>query len=282
MRLYEWTRIGIRIYTKVSRSFVFGFALLSVLAISVAARATEFTSTDFQALDPVIFPAGYSTSSSYALWSTISQIAIGTSTSDMFEVRSGFLYFPAPAAAPSPTPAAASAPIASGNITGSIVVTFLRTFLPPVVTPIVVRPCTPITDLNCDGRVGLTDLSIFLYLSEKPALAIADFNSDGKVGVGDISVMFFDWTERLFTVTGGRGESPVLITQAERPVPLSFFDLISQSGPAAVEEFSSRAETQEARAVGITDILDVWKRAFFQAVDIFIKGVNFLQSIFGL
>ena len=58
------------------------------------ASAQEFQSETFKALDPVIFPANYSTSSSFQLHSTISQVAIATSTATTFKVSSGFLYFP--------------------------------------------------------------------------------------------------------------------------------------------------------------------------------------------
>jgi hypothetical protein len=56
--------------------------------------AQEFSSTDFKSLDPVIVPAEYSTSAGFKLWSTISEMSIGTSTSLSFGVNSGSLYFP--------------------------------------------------------------------------------------------------------------------------------------------------------------------------------------------
>jgi hypothetical protein len=59
--------------------------------------AAEYSSASFKVLDPVLFPSGYSTSPGFSLTSTISQIAIGTSTAGSGlarEDRSGFLYFP--------------------------------------------------------------------------------------------------------------------------------------------------------------------------------------------
>src|SRR3989344_2823679 len=56
--------------------------------------ATEFTSTSFQVLDPVIQPGGYSTSDTYRLNGVMSQIAISTSTASSFKVNSGFLFYP--------------------------------------------------------------------------------------------------------------------------------------------------------------------------------------------
>jgi len=64
---------------------------------AATAYATDFTSTSFMIKDPVLYPAGYSTSSSYSLTSTIGQISIGTTTvgsGSVRELRSGFEYFP--------------------------------------------------------------------------------------------------------------------------------------------------------------------------------------------
>lgn len=49
------------------------------------------------------------------------------------------------------------------------------------------------SDLNCDGRVNLTDFSILLYYWNN-ASPVADINGDGKVGLIDFSIMMFDWT----------------------------------------------------------------------------------------
>ena len=68
--------------------------LVLLLSSSTRSHAQEFQSTNFRALDPVIFPAGYSTSSNFQLHSTISQVATATSSITSFKVSSGFLYFP--------------------------------------------------------------------------------------------------------------------------------------------------------------------------------------------
>ncbi|MEK7566846.1 MAG: hypothetical protein AAB527_01810, partial [Patescibacteria group bacterium] len=68
--------------------------ILGALAFAVFSYATEFTSTDFQVLDPVLEPAGYSTSNSYQLFGTLAQLAIGTSTITSFNLSGGFFFFP--------------------------------------------------------------------------------------------------------------------------------------------------------------------------------------------
>lgn len=75
----------------------FPFSLVLGLFLATTATATDFTSSSFMVKDPVLYPAGYSTSSSYSLTSTIGQIAIGTTTvgaGSVRELRSGFEYFP--------------------------------------------------------------------------------------------------------------------------------------------------------------------------------------------
>lgn len=72
----------------------FIFAILGVLAVAAFTDATEFTSTDFQVLDPVLEPAGYSTSDGFQLFGTLGQIAIATSSITSFNLAGGFLFFP--------------------------------------------------------------------------------------------------------------------------------------------------------------------------------------------
>ena len=76
-----------------------GYFLLFVVALcsSSTAFAIVFSSPSFEIFDPVLFPAGYATSSGYSLTSTVGQLAIGTSTAGAGtarENRSGFEYFP--------------------------------------------------------------------------------------------------------------------------------------------------------------------------------------------
>lgn len=51
-------------------------------------------------------------------------------------------------------------------------------------------------DLNCDGKVNLTDFSILLFYwkQRNPANARADINRDGRVDLRDLSIMLFNWT----------------------------------------------------------------------------------------
>lgn len=69
------------------------------------------------------------------------------------------------------------------------------------VLPVIPEGCVPITpvDLNCDGKVGIQDLSIFLYLSPQPSPNPADFNDDLKVDLRDMSTLFSAWTERVLS-----------------------------------------------------------------------------------
>ena len=52
------------------------------------------------------------------------------------------------------------------------------------------------SDLNCDGRVNLTDFSILLYFWQQtnPANVKVDINKSGKVDLTDFSILLFDWT----------------------------------------------------------------------------------------
>lgn len=51
-------------------------------------------------------------------------------------------------------------------------------------------------DINKDGRVNLTDLSILLFYWATPASGnpCADINKDGSVNLTDFSIMLFNWT----------------------------------------------------------------------------------------
>ncbi|MBI4136023.1 MAG: hypothetical protein HY481_00520 [Candidatus Vogelbacteria bacterium] len=65
-------------------------------------------------------------------------------------------------------------------------------FLTPLVRPAPTASKNP--DLNGDGRVNLTDLSILLYHYEKPnPPAQYDLNDDGLVNLTDLSILFYSW-----------------------------------------------------------------------------------------
>jgi hypothetical protein len=52
------------------------------------------------------------------------------------------------------------------------------------------------SDLNCDGRVNLTDFSILLYFWQQanPSNARVDINKSGTVDLTDFSILLYDWT----------------------------------------------------------------------------------------
>lgn len=105
------------------------------------------------------------------------------------------------AAAPPPPP-----PTPTG---GGITLPFVRPFVEILVPSPLPRPPLPlappfcpyrnIADLNCDGRVNLADLSIFLFLSGRALPNIADLNFDRFLNVKDLSYLFYNWTDRLLT-----------------------------------------------------------------------------------
>lgn len=72
---------------------IFFFSLFGVLL----AQATDYSSTNFIIRDPVISTGGVkATSTTFQVFSSLGQTAIGQSTSTDFTIRSGFLYYPEP------------------------------------------------------------------------------------------------------------------------------------------------------------------------------------------
>ncbi len=57
-------------------------------------------------------------------------------------------------------------------------------------------------DLDCDKKVGLKDLSIFLYFMSQTGPNPADINNDKTVNAIDLSFLFFAWTEKFLTFEG--------------------------------------------------------------------------------
>lgn len=51
-------------------------------------------------------------------------------------------------------------------------------------------------DLNCDGKVNLTDFSVLLFFwqQKNPSNARADINNDGVVDIVDFSILLYQWT----------------------------------------------------------------------------------------
>ena len=75
------------------RYFIYAI-IISVVTFTNFVYADEFTSSSFRVLDPMFFSAGFGTSTDYQLWSSVSQLGIGTSTATDFRAQGGFLFFP--------------------------------------------------------------------------------------------------------------------------------------------------------------------------------------------
>ncbi|MEK7146920.1 MAG: fibronectin type III domain-containing protein [Patescibacteria group bacterium] len=92
-------------------------------------------------------------------------------------------------------------------------------------------PCLPNTDLNCDGRINLSDFSIFLYLMPQQVPTPADFNDDKSVDVRDLSLLFFDWTDKVLAFAGGQSQSEEKeFKQQEKPKTTeNYFAVITES-----------------------------------------------------
>ncbi|MEM2947097.1 MAG: fibronectin type III domain-containing protein [Candidatus Bathyarchaeia archaeon] len=302
-------------------SFLFSFSWL---------EATDFTSSSFRVRDPVFHIASSTemSSPSFRLIGTVSQIAIGTSTSASFEVRGGFLYFPkatkpvvtatagdgkvslswtasqgflgwnvsgynvgraavsggpytftsslgnvlsttitgltngttyyfvvraedafqnsiATSSEVSATPVAVPPAPSPGG--GGIIESLLRIFgievpIPPEFVTLPPQPCLPATDLNCDGKIDLQDLSIFLFLTQRPMPNAADFNKDAEVDVKDLSVLLTDWTERLVTFAPENGVVPVEPRRFEKPPEKGFAALVPIIPPKELPPERSKPE----------------------------------------
>ncbi|PJE64278.1 MAG: hypothetical protein COU90_03615 [Candidatus Ryanbacteria bacterium CG10_big_fil_rev_8_21_14_0_10_43_42] len=180
------------------------FILLLLLPFGVF--ATEYTSTNFQVLDPVLnTEAGRETSSNFILLESVGQNAIGTSSAASFILKSGFLYFPAPSSSSPSTDTSSPAPVDVSNVP-IYILPFIRPLVPHIspeeIEEIVEQlPCANGSipeDLNCDGNVDLVDVSIFLYLAGDDQKYRtdnhADFNHDGAVTFADLSILFSQWT----------------------------------------------------------------------------------------
>lgn len=91
MRSFLQNNLKRHILKKVS---LFLFILFSIFFVYDNVFAYEFTSSSYKVIDPVIAPAGFSTSSNFQLLGTISETAVGTSSSVSYKGSSGFLNFP--------------------------------------------------------------------------------------------------------------------------------------------------------------------------------------------
>src|SRR3989344_5581355 len=74
--------------------YFFYFLLFILYFLTPSVYAEEFTSSSYKILDPVIQPGGFSSSSSFQLWTTLGEVALGTSTASSFQINPGFLRYP--------------------------------------------------------------------------------------------------------------------------------------------------------------------------------------------
>lgn len=137
--------------------------------------ASDLSSASFIVRDPVVgVGSGYGSSGSFQLFQSLDPVLIGVGSSATFGNRYGFLYFPAT------TTSGSGDDTGGGGGTGSL-----------DVYPYGCR----IADFNCDGEVGILDLSILLYYADRPLLFVDgyDLSRDGVLDIEDISIMFYYW-----------------------------------------------------------------------------------------
>lgn len=202
-------------------SLAFGFSVC-LATFPFIGNADDYSSSNFRIRDPGLTSGGGEISSTnFRLQGAIGQVLVGTSSASNFQLCIGVFCFPAPTPPPSPPPAP-PAPVGGGGIIETILrIIGLPTRVPLPVLPIPIPPrpagCPyPPTDLNCDGIIGVQDLSILLYLLPQPGPNPADFNRDQAVNTYDFSIMFSDWNERLFTFIP-EAQSRVIVREATVP-----------------------------------------------------------------
>lgn len=169
----------------------------SPLSVVGEVFATEYTSPSFKILDPVIDSGGtaYSTTSSGLLQlGSVGELSVGRSNSANFELRAGFLFFPAPPSTTS-TGGGGGGSIIMGSGSGGRVP-------PGIIRQQLRRPSC--VDLNDDQEVGLIDVSIMFfawYPKEESEKGVKiknkrpDCNNDDLVNIVDLSVLLFWWDE---------------------------------------------------------------------------------------
>ena len=270
-------------------------SIIFILLLSVGiVNATEFTSTSYKVLDPVIDVAAgpRAATTSYVLLTAVGQPAIGRSTSATFGLLSGFLYFFEPVVPPagptcgdntcngSETCSSCSADCGvcvppGGGLLEPPITYFppLSPFFPPLIPPFippvfplplpVIPPgCVPgekgisRADLNCDGRVNLVDFSVFTYYLPRP-IAIsqfADISKDETVDLVDLSVMFSEWTEKL--VAFANGDDLEKVSKKEEKVSgLDNLKEIFAKGKGILERAGEELSREKYESVAVTGII---------------------------
>lgn len=183
-------------------------------------------------------------------------------------------------------PTAAGAPPAPGGAGGAgrgvarVPVPPFEELLEKILVPVLPEiPCFPKTDLNCDGKINLSDFSIFLYLMPQPQPEPADFNEDKSVDIRDLSVLFFDWTDKMLAFSEEKPFlTPQFIKESEQPKKSPYFAVITES--IGLEPLKS------ATGAGLAETKPGLKiTAFFLSLMNFIAGIfesisRFIQDLF--
>jgi len=174
----------------------FSILITAVFLLSKTVLAAEYASDSFKVVNPVIDYGGVVNSSSdnFKLTGALGQIAVGTSSNSTFQLKSGWLFFSAVTPAPTPIVVAAA-----GSNYSSYLESLIKLKILPLLSPEEVKPCDIAFDLDCDGKVGLKDFSIFLAVQNRPAPNPADFNKDNKIDFKDLSILLYGWTGKLLS-----------------------------------------------------------------------------------
>lgn len=165
--------------------------VLTGLLVPAVSFADIVSSTNFKVNTPVLkLGSGFSTSSSFRLWSAIGEGAIGLSTTTGFNIKAGFLYVPGSISVATTTEEAEPAPttvtvITGGGGGGGYILLPRARALKGLLR----------ADFNNDGLVDIADLSILLYHYGRRGAGIDpfDFNKDGVVDILDISILLYYW-----------------------------------------------------------------------------------------
>lgn len=265
--------------------FNFLLTILFLFLFAWNVKATEFTSTNFKVLDPVIdIGAGpRAATTSFTNLTAIGQPAIGRSNSPTWTLLSGFLYFSEPVPTPTPVPTPAPPPPPPPSEGGGPLeppITYFPPIFPPIVPiipPIAIPPlfpppfipappvippgCVPgegrisRADLNCDGRVNLVDFSVFLYFLPRPVdvSRLADINKDKAVDLVDLSVMFSEWTEHLVAfVNGGDNHEP--LKKEEKISGLDKLKEIFAKGKGIFERVGEEISKEKYQSVAVAGV----------------------------
>lgn len=184
-------------------------------------------------------PYTYSASLGNVTSSTRTGLSNGTTYYFVVRAEDAFQNSIATSTEVSATPAAGAAPEAEGRRGGGagiLELVLLITGVPPVIP----EGCVPISsvDLNCDGKVGIQDLSIFLYLSPQPSPNPADFNNDLQINLQDLSTLLFRWTERILSFVP-EGTPRVVVEEGK----VTRRDSFAAIGEAAKGEAVSKPES---------------------------------------